>query len=86
MRTTVTLDPDVESFLKEESHRTRRSFKKVLNEAVRSALRPPARELPKLLPPRPLGLAPGIDPRRLSGLADEMEAETFLKIARSRKP
>jgi len=80
MRTTVTLDPDVENFLKEEVHRTRKSFKSVLNDALRASLRPRSIKTPELLPPRSMGLAPGIDPRRLSPLADEFEAESYLKI------
>jgi hypothetical protein len=80
MRTTVTLDSDVENFIKEEVHRTRKSFKSVLNEALRSALCPRGTKLPELLPPRPLGLTTGMDPFGLSGIADEMEAETFLAI------
>ncbi|MCK9587849.1 MAG: hypothetical protein M0Q93_00635 [Terrimicrobiaceae bacterium] len=85
MRTTVTLDPDVEHILKEESHRSRTSFKEVLNAAVRKALCPRPAKAPRILPPRPLGLATGIDPRGLSGLADELEAEAYLKIARRRR-
>lgn len=80
MRTTVTLDPDVENFLKEEVHRTRKSFKSVLNDALRTALRPQPTKMPKLLPARPMGLAKGIDPHGLGALADEMEADSFLKI------
>ncbi len=37
MRTTVTIDPDTERLLKEETRRTGKSFKRVLNEAVRIA-------------------------------------------------
>jgi len=78
MRTTVTLDPDVERWLRDECHRTKRSFKKALNSAVRATLRPAPRRLPKLLPPRAMGLRAGIDPRDLSGMADELEAEAYL--------
>lgn len=85
MRTTVTLDPDVENILREESHRSRTSFKEVLNAAVRTALRPHPVKAPKLLPPRSLGVANGIDLRDLSGLADEMEADAYLEIARRRR-
>ena len=38
MRTTVTIDPDTERLLREETKRTGKSFKRVLNEAVRTAL------------------------------------------------
>jgi hypothetical protein len=77
MRTTVTLEPDVERYLREACHRRKKSFKRVLNEALREALQPKAAK-PELLPPRSMGLVPGVDPRRLSDLADELEAETYL--------
>ena len=82
MRTTVTLDSDVERFLKDEAHRTRKSFKAVLNDTIRQALKPPASEMPVLLPPRRLGVMRGVDPRRLSELADEMEVDAHLEVTR----
>jgi hypothetical protein len=39
MRTTVTLDPDVESLLRKEVHRRGEPFKQVLNNAIRAGLR-----------------------------------------------
>ena len=39
MRTTVTLDPDVESLLRSEMHRRGEPFKQVLNSAIRAGLR-----------------------------------------------
>jgi len=85
MRTTLTLDPDTEKLLRDEQHRTKSSFKEVLNTAVRTALRPARRSRPKLLPPRPMGLRTGIDPRDLAGLADELEAEIYLRAATRRR-
>ena len=38
MRTTVTLDPDVQRLLKDAEHRSGRPFKQVLNDAVRAGL------------------------------------------------
>ena len=38
MRTTVTLDPDVQVLLKEAAHRSGKPFKTTLNEAVRAGL------------------------------------------------
>lgn len=78
MRTTITLDPDVEKLLHEKQYLTKKTFKAVLNDAVRAALRPPQKTLPTLIPPTPMGLRTGIDPRGLSELADELEAETYL--------
>lgn len=40
MRTTVTLDPDVQAMLQRAAHQTGRPFKRVLNEAVRAGLAP----------------------------------------------
>ena len=82
MRTTVTLDPDVERLLKNEAHRRGESFKIALNEAVRQAFRarqyPPHKRKPFVVKARPMGLSPGLDPVRLSELADEMEIDAFL--------
>jgi hypothetical protein len=85
MRTTVTLDPDVERLLRDEGHRSKKSFKEVLNAAVRDSLRPAPRRLPKLLPPRSMGLRTGIDPRDLAGMADELEADAYLSTTARRK-
>ena len=38
MRTTVTLDPDVQRLLKDAEHRSGRPFKQILNDAVRAGL------------------------------------------------
>lgn len=38
MRTTVTLDPDVEELVRREMHERRTSFKGVVNDALRRAL------------------------------------------------
>lgn len=77
MRTTVTLDPDVERYIKEACRTQEKSFKHVINEALRASLKP-KEATPELLPPRSMGLQPGVDPRRLSELADELEAEATI--------
>ena len=84
MRTTVTLDADVAKLLHEKQYRTKKSFKEVLNSAVRASLRDVPAKRPKLLPPRAMGLRTGIDPRDLAGLADELEAESYLRTAARR--
>jgi hypothetical protein len=82
MRTTVTLDSDVERLLKDEAHRCGESLKISLNEAVRRAFRPkqgmPCQRKPFVVKARPMGLRSGIDPIRLGELADEMEIAAFL--------
>ncbi len=81
MRTTVTLDRDVEQMLRETMHRSRQSFKQTLNTALRHALNPkpssarPARFLVKA---RPMGGRAGIDPTGFNKLADELEVADFL--------
>jgi hypothetical protein len=82
MRTTVTLDKDVERLLKETMHRSRRGFKETLNAALRSALgaKTPAVETGSfIVKARPLGLRSGIDPAGFNKLADDLEADAFLE-------
>jgi hypothetical protein len=47
MRTTVTLDPDVERLLKDAMRERRISFKEALNEAARDGLRGKAQKRPR---------------------------------------
>ena len=85
MRTTVTLDRDLERILRETALRTRRPFKKVLNDALRSALEgQTSGELaePFVVGARPLGLRTGLDPTGFNRLADDLEAEAFLESTR----
>jgi hypothetical protein len=80
MRTTVTLDPDVERLLRETMHRTRRSFKETLNRALRDGLTrrsPVPRRTRFVLRARPMGLREGLDPTALNKLADELEVDAF---------
>ena len=80
MRTTVTLDKDVELLLRESMHRSRRSFKATINAAVRAALGAKAAaggKRPFVVKARPLGLRGGVDPAGFNKLADELEAEAF---------
>jgi hypothetical protein len=85
MRTTVTIDNDVERMLKDTMHRTRRSFKETLNDAVRAGLRPATLQKdnePFVLKARELGLRPGYDPAGFNKLADELEVEAFMATYR----
>ena len=82
MRTTVTLDKDVERLLRNAMHRSRKSFKETLNDALRAGLtgkgKQPQRE-PFVVKARPMGLRPGIDPTSLNKLVDELEVDAFLE-------
>lgn len=88
MRTTLTLDPDVEKLIREEVHRQRRSFKEVVNDALRRGLTNPgnasAREKFRVRPHHTT-LRPGIDPGALNRLAGELEDEAIVEKLRDRR-
>ena len=79
MRTTVTLDEDVERLLRDTMHRTRRSFKETLNRALRAGLtarrQPAGKQKPFVLRPRSMEMREGIDPTASNKLADELEVD-----------
>lgn len=86
MRTTVTLDPDVEQLLRDAMQQRRQGFKEVLNQAIRAGLSGPGglgvADRPFTLRAQPMGLRPGIDAGRLNQLADELESDAFADLSR----
>jgi len=85
MRTTVTVDHDVEQLLREAMRQTGQSFKVILNQAVRKGLAgtvASTSEPPFVVSPMSLGLRAGIDPTQLQKLGDELEVDAFLKLTR----
>lgn len=79
MRTTLTLDPDVARMLEEETHRQRRPFKQVVNDAIRRGLSGQRRGSSRFrIRSHECTLAPGIDPGSLNALADELEETEIL--------
>jgi len=73
MRTTVTLDPDVEHLLRKEVRRRGEPFKQVLNNALRVGLRGDTR---RETPFEPLTFdmgKPRIDLGKATALAEELE-------------
>jgi hypothetical protein len=81
MRTTVTLDEDVERMLREDMHRSRTSFKEALNTAIRKGLSQTtsrSTSRPFVVKARPLGILPGLDPTGFNKLADDLEVESML--------
>jgi hypothetical protein len=80
MRTTVTLDPDVEAKLKATMRERGLSFKAALNEAVRSGL-DHGSPGPKRyrMPTAPMGLQPGINLDKALRLAGELEDEEIIR-------
>ena len=82
MRTTVTLEKDVERILRDAMHRSRKSFKQTLNAAVRAGLGGKsikAEATQFIIKARPLVLRSGIDPAGFNKLADELEVDAFVE-------
>ena len=90
MRTTVTLETDVARLLREAMHRSRKSFKQVLNIAIRAGLAGGPKKntaKPFEVKARPMRLRTGLDAARLNQLADELEVNAFLEEqGRLRRP
>jgi hypothetical protein len=83
MRTTLTIDPDVESLLEQEVQRSRLPLKQVVNEALRRGLtRAPARPRKLQLKVFDSRLRPGYDPAAFNHLADELEDTETLRKSR----
>lgn len=74
-RTTLTLEDDVAERLREESRRTGKPFKTVVNEAIRAGLsRRAASDLPPFrVKARPMGLKPGFDLDDIEGLLGQLD-------------
>jgi hypothetical protein len=87
MRTTVTLDPDVQQLLRDAMQRRRLSFKEALNQAIRSGLsratNPSDDETSFVVRAQRMGLRAGIDAGRLNQMTDELEAESFDELSRT---
>lgn len=85
MRTTVTIDNDVEQLLRQAMQQTGQSFKTTLNQAIRRGLAsvaPGETEPPFVVKPQSMGLRAGIDPTQLQHLSDEVEVDAFLGLTR----
>lgn len=77
MRTTLTIDADVERLLRHEIRRTNKSMKAVVNDALRVGLGTrgkPAQPARFKVKPHAFGFKPGVDVDRLNQLVDELEA------------
>jgi hypothetical protein len=85
VRTTVTLDPDVEARLREVARERGISFKEALNSAVRAGLMAARGALEYSTPSRSLGLRPGINlDKALQVAADLEDAEIVHELERGR--
>jgi hypothetical protein len=75
MRTTVTLDPDVEARLREIARDRGISFKEALNTAIRAGLLVTRQAREYRTPSRPLGLRAGVGLDKALQLAADLEDE-----------
>jgi hypothetical protein len=80
MRTTVTLDPDVEALVKRVMREQGLTFKEAVNESIRAGMAPPVRE-PVSFPTYDMGEAL-VDVTKALRLAGELEdAELARRLA-----
>jgi hypothetical protein len=85
MRTTVTLDPDVEAKLREIARERGVSFKDALNSAIRAGLMASRGTREYQVPSRSLGLRAGVNLDKALQLASDLEdAEIVLGLERGR--
>ncbi len=82
MRTTVTLEPDVEAWVKRAMRERDLTFKEAINEAIRAGMSARAPGVPLSLPAHDMG-APLIDVTKALRLAGELEdQELAARLAR----
>jgi hypothetical protein len=88
MRTTLTLDKDLDQALREEARRSGRPLKRVVNETLRAGLlarrSPPARRY-RLKPASLGGVLPGVDLDKALRLAETLEDEAIARKLELRK-
>ena len=89
MRTTITLDDDLARALKEAAHRSDRSFKQVVNQAIRAglqgAMKAPRAKRYRLAPSSMGGVLPGVNLDKALALADALEDEELARKLERRK-
>jgi hypothetical protein len=87
MRTTVTLDPDVESLLRNRMRERDLSFKEALNQALRQALAGthPDRGQRYEVPTFRMGFRPEVALDKALALSDESEDEEIIRKLSLRK-
>lgn len=86
MRTTVTLDADVEAKLRQAVRERGQSFKSVLNDAIRAGLSGGERSRRSYrVPVRSLGVRAGVGLDRALSIADELEDAEIVRKLQLRK-
>ncbi len=81
MRTTLTLDDDLAGILRRRSRDLGKSFKELINITLRKGLSADLETTKHTVTVRPhdFGASPGVDLDRLNQLADELEAEEYVR-------
>ena len=85
MRTTVTLDPDVDAQIRKLAQERGISFKEALNICLRAGLGVEGGARPYGVRPRRLGLRPGMDLTKALKLATALEDEETVRKLERRK-
>lgn len=85
MRTTVTLDPDVEALVRRLMRERGLSFKQAVNDAIRAGLAAPAASAPARTPTFRMGFEPALPWDKALRLAAELEDEELARRLAARK-
>lgn len=85
VRTTVTLDPDVEALVRKAMRERGLSFKRAVNEAIRAGLAPGATADSFTTPVFRMGFNPAIPSDKALRLAAELEDEELRRKLATRK-
>lgn len=79
MRTTLTIDDDLAALLHDQARRTGRTFRDVVNEALREGLLRGETETPCIPPVHDLGIRPGVDLTKALQLVGQLEDEEVVR-------
>ncbi len=85
MRTTVAIDPELQTRVKELARERGVSFREALNDVLRRGLGSQPGPRSYEVPARPLGLRPGIDLDKALSLAAELEDDEIVRKLELRK-
>ena len=79
VRTTLTIDDDLAALLHEQARRSGRTFRDVVNEAIRDGLLRSELESPCAPPVHDLGIRPGVDLTKALQLVGQLEDEEIVR-------
>jgi hypothetical protein len=79
MRTTLTIDDDLATLLHDQARRSGRTFRDVVNVAIRDGLLRGETESPCVPPVHDLGIRPGVDLTKALHLVGQLEDEAVVQ-------